>query len=274
MRDLLDFHLWPQETLPPTTNVWVGIAGQMTGYGSSSYDWCWEYVCPHVIIAGHGTVRTPFGEYQVGPGDVFCLWPGLRFLYGEDPARPWQLYWLHLIGSGAQDFARLCGFAPPALCWRSRQPERVQQAFQQLFTYYSGTERSVPRALSLLYAVAEACRPGEKSHTEMRDLVAEAETLARSLIQTGINVNELTRALRISRNTLHQAFVTHRGITPGAFLQDLRLAVARELLLHTDWSLATIAHAAGYTSDKYFMRAFRQSMGCTPAAWRSASRYQ
>ena len=83
-------------TDPPAAGVWVNDTGIITGQGRSRYHWHPNYVCPHILAGGHGTVRTPVGEARLGPGDMFCLWPDVDIEYGKELRDPWRVYWFHL----------------------------------------------------------------------------------------------------------------------------------------------------------------------------------
>lgn len=58
------------------------------------------------------------------------------------------------------------------------------------------------------------------------------------------------------------------GLTPGAYLRQLRLEAARRALLDTALPLAEIAFAAGFYDQAHFTREFRRAIGLTPAAFR------
>jgi AraC family transcriptional regulator len=59
------------------------------------------------------------------------------------------------------------------------------------------------------------------------------------------------------------------GITPQAFLDDLRIDAAK-CLIRQGMPLAEVAVASGYCHQSHFTRAFRSATGTTPGAWRSA----
>ncbi len=255
------------------TSVWAADVGHLTGYGEFRYTFQPNYVCPHIVVAGCGTVETSIGTWDVQAGEMFCLWPGVAFDYYEHADRPWQFYWIHLTGAGAQAMAEAMGFSPERLVIRPTHPERVVAAYQALYTHYAHPDPSaVFSALALLFQVADACQgtasmqhPGPPA----RHLVDEAELLMTSLLHTGINVSQLARALRVSRNTLFRAFRDARGVTPCARLQQMRVQRACALLQEREQKLATIARAVGYGGEKYFMRCFRKATGLTPGQWRA-----
>jgi len=59
--------------------------------------------------------------------------------------------------------------------------------------------------------------------------------------------------------------------TPHQYVQQRRLARARELLRGTDASLSTVALETGFASHSHFSTAFRAAFGVTPTGYRRAS---
>lgn len=83
-----------------------------------------------------------------------------------------------------------------------------------------------------------------------------------------MSVDKLCRRLAVSRTYFHRIYLLAFGVT---FRQDAiksRLTYACELLLETELSVSAVAEKCGYESDSYFMRQFRQHMGCTPSEYR------
>ncbi|MEO7733863.1 MAG: AraC family transcriptional regulator [Kofleriaceae bacterium] len=102
-------------------------------------------------------------------------------------------------------------------------------------------------------------------------------TLARALallhgdLARAWDVEGLARAAGTSRATLGRRFVAEVGEPPLSYLARLRLQEAARRLERSDASIATIAHAVGYTSEFAFNRAFRRELGAPPGAYRRAA---
>ena len=59
------------------------------------------------------------------------------------------------------------------------------------------------------------------------------------------------------------------GTSPVRYLNDYRLSVARELLLHTGKSIKSVAAAVGIPDPFYFSRLFRTAYGQSPQTCRN-----
>jgi AraC-like DNA-binding protein len=62
------------------------------------------------------------------------------------------------------------------------------------------------------------------------------------------------------------------GFTFEQLKDEVRLAVARELLARTDIAISDVAAALGYATPSAFVRAFRRWTGGSPSAWRKEHR--
>jgi AraC-like DNA-binding protein len=81
-----------------------------------------------------------------------------------------------------------------------------------------------------------------------------------------ISVGELAAEAGVSRVYLSRAFERHFGVPPHIYLNAIRLAHARRLLL-TGAPLAAVAATAGFADQSHFSRRFKGATGVSPGAW-------
>jgi AraC family transcriptional regulator, transcriptional activator of pobA len=62
------------------------------------------------------------------------------------------------------------------------------------------------------------------------------------------------------------------GETVVGWITRTRLSESRQLLLHTDESIETIAERCGFASASHFHRAFRRLHDMSPGEWRRVHR--
>ncbi len=79
---------------------------------------------------------------------------------------------------------------------------------------------------------------------------------------------ELANLLRLSHRTLYRRLHELAGLTPAAWLRELRLDHARQLLEAGTYStVAEVAYAAGFASANYFGKVFLERFGCRPSEY-------
>ena len=83
-----------------------------------------------------------------------------------------------------------------------------------------------------------------------------------------ISVNELGEKFGYHPNYLNQLFIKYTGNSIYAYLQELRIIQAINLLENSDMSVAEVGVACGFSDRSHFSRYFKQKTGRTPKAFR------
>ena len=268
MKDVNESCRWPFGDAPAGASTWGVMAGKLTGFGQSRYLSLPDYFCPHVVVGGRGFVKALGRTWEVGPGDMFTLWPGVRIEYWEDAAVPWTFYWLHLAGPGREAFTRALGFEADKPVAVPASPAKVEELFGRLHQLMGKADvQDGHLALATPYGLPLACGGGQAP--ARRGLVAAAVEVVDSRLGAGLNVNELCEILKVSRATLFRAFAAGLGVSPAAYIAGRRLELAEKLLRGTSYGAAEVARLCGFSSEKYFFRRFKELSGMTPGAARA-----
>lgn len=83
-----------------------------------------------------------------------------------------------------------------------------------------------------------------------------------------LNVAGLAREFYMSESTLLRQLKRLTGLTPTQYIQEIRLATARQLLEnHAAESVAQVAAKVGYSDSRAFSRTFRVRFGKLPSAF-------
>jgi transcriptional regulator GlxA family with amidase domain len=98
--------------------------------------------------------------------------------------------------------------------------------------------------------------------------IARAVDLMQSCYQDDLALDDLARAATMSRYHFLRSFKAHVGITPYAYLQQVRLRTAASLLQSSSRSITEIALACGFTSSSRFSAMFRRFYQCSPSTYR------
>lgn len=81
-------------------------------------------------------------------------------------------------------------------------------------------------------------------------------------------VEELAEVSCLSRSAFAARFAARVGMPPAAYLAQVRLDAATDLLRDTAHPVTLIAANVGYLSEAAFSRAFKRRYGTPPARWR------
>ncbi|MFI0982201.1 GlxA family transcriptional regulator [Streptomyces sp. NPDC021093] len=91
---------------------------------------------------------------------------------------------------------------------------------------------------------------------------------ARQNLREPLSVSDLARRALMSRRSFARRFAAATGTTPHAWLVNLRLTAAEELLETTDLPVEEIAHRVGYGSAAVLREQFVRRRGVPPRSYR------
>ena len=113
---------------------------------------------------------------------------------------------------------------------------------------------------------------------ELSDRIREYQTpekilLARKRMERRYNdpafsVATLAESLCISTSYLRREFSRAFGVSPIAFLQDVRVTQAKNMLESGVLSVSEIAEQCGFASPAYFIQVFHKKVGASPDKYR------
>ena len=87
-------------------------------------------------------------------------------------------------------------------------------------------------------------------------------------LEDELNLDLLADVAAMSRWHWHRVYTAMQGETVAATVRRLRLSRAADRLANSDLDIGEVARRAGYTTAEAFGRAFKQSYGLTPGAYR------
>lgn len=87
-------------------------------------------------------------------------------------------------------------------------------------------------------------------------------------LHTPLTVKDLSRKLDLHPNYLSTLFKKETGYSVHEFIQNTRLDTAKNILLDTEYSCASIANTLCFSSQSHFIRLFREKYGITPSKYR------
>jgi AraC-like DNA-binding protein len=184
-------------------------------------------------------------------------WEFLFISFGGDAA---EAHARHLVRRGG--YVRRLGAEHPA-------PRLVAEIYAHLAAGGRPDEYTLSaqlyRFLMELYPRPEAGPGGPPPEP-----LAEARRLmTRRLADAELTVADLAAAAGYSRYHFSRLFRERFGRSPYAYLLQLRLQRAQELLLTTDQPVAAVGRQVGFGDAAHFCHAFRRAVGVSPGRFRA-----
>ncbi|MEM6582212.1 MAG: helix-turn-helix domain-containing protein [Pseudomonadota bacterium] len=110
----------------------------------------------------------------------------------------------------------------------------------------------------------------DSSHHD--ELVIEAQQQLQERLGERISIEELAVDLGLSSRSLSRRFRDATGMNPLAYLQQLRITHAQDLLKHSNLAVGEIAWRIGLQDASYFSQLFSRQCGMSPLKYRQAVR--
>ncbi|PAZ16388.1 AraC family transcriptional regulator [Streptomyces sp. SA15] len=119
-------------------------------------------------------------------------------------------------------------------------------------------------------------RPGNQAQfsaqlavqTAKRDPLREVQRWISEHPADNLTVESLAERARLSPRHFARAFLAETGMTPGRYVDRVRLEHARRLLEDTGDGVEEISRASGYGTPEAMRRAFIKALGAAPAEYR------
>ncbi len=86
-----------------------------------------------------------------------------------------------------------------------------------------------------------------------------------------LDLAKLSDVAHLSPTYFHQVFKKIVGQSPQAFLTEKRVNSAKEMLIHSNDSVKSIAYKTGFKDSSYFCYAFKRETGLSPQKYREAN---
>lgn len=101
-----------------------------------------------------------------------------------------------------------------------------------------------------------------------QNVVKEVIDFIENNLEKELNLDIISKSIGYSKFYLNRTFTEFTGVTIYKYLQNRRLTVAAEKLVHSDQTIMQIAYEAGYDSQQSFSYAFKQVYLYSPKLYR------
>ncbi|MCX4024690.1 helix-turn-helix domain-containing protein [Endozoicomonas sp. SM1973] len=108
----------------------------------------------------------------------------------------------------------------------------------------------------------------EDTRNHQDEAIIEAQQWISSNHSQSIHWQQLAEQLQMSLRTFNRRFKAATHQTPSSYLQKIRIQAAKELLNHTNLTIAEISDAVGFNDEGYFARTFKKHALASPSDYR------
>lgn len=235
------------------------------------------YPCYHWIQTEAGAGKLSYGSETVmlEPHSGFLLPPGMPHSYESPQGKIWSTYYLTFGGETASQILSAFAIREPALFrWEPNSPlalllgTMLEKLESDHDLFGLETSADTYRFLGLL------SKYGQESNQisitrNMEKLEHLLEWMEQHYGNPDIGLDNLAGVLGISGRHLSKLFQSTFGLSPYAYLVQMRIHKAKERLAGVpNLTVAAIAGETGFRDASHFVATFRKHTGLTPQQFR------
>lgn len=86
-------------------------------------------------------------------------------------------------------------------------------------------------------------------------------------VSENIQIDQLARIAHLSVPYFCTLFKEHYGVSPNKYINNIKLAKAKELMLYSDMNISKISESLGFASLHYFSKFFKMREGVSPSEY-------
>jgi AraC-like DNA-binding protein len=252
-----------------------------------------------IIIGIKGTayIRQGEEEFEVQPGRILLLLPGITHEGYRVSEAGTSFYWLHFhcrdqhVLLARKDalieisplqskpyFSKLSDSILIPKFSAIDNIEKILIQFRQLLhitnsNYYS----SLSADYLLTYLLTEITQQIiSNTFLEFKDSDINSSKFVTILewikinISKELSVQDIADRFNINADYLTRLFKKHLGVSTMKYINGMKISRAKELLCTLDSSIKGIAYTLGFKDEKYFMKLFKAYENITPTEYRNA----
>jgi len=224
------------------------------------------------ITSGEGIFSCDGETYQVKPGCVMLVLPGLKHSYKPLFETGWQEYW---VGFKGVYFSRLLEegrLSAEHVFFETGLHNSLISIFSQIFDEVRNQRplyqlKTCALIMSLVAEVLTRERRKEQPNY-FEKIVAKAKYMMESNVYGAINLPAISEQLGISTSRLNEVFKTYTSMTPYQYYIHIKIHKAESLLELEDISVKEAAYRMGFEDQYYFSRLFKNKTGVSPSDWK------
>lgn len=239
-----------------------------------------EYLV-HYITQGEGTFICEGSLRPIKRGDIFVIFPSQLVSYHTDPENPLHFSWFAFTGDMAENLIEQLGFTRESSVRKLHPQYSIEEAIRSLVEHLQSVgycnEFTIQSQLYTIFSnIAQSYSLSRNFQKENKAVLYEHIGKAKSYIKCNyiypITIQNVVEHVGLERSYFSKIFHQFTGMTAQNYLLHVRIQRSRLLLERTDYTVREICSYVGMKDEYYFSRAFKRSVGLSPAQYRQSLR--
>ena len=246
----------------------------MIGYNDFRYIDGWQnyraysWTALHYVRSGCGILFIKGKRYDIKAGDLFLIPANESIMYYPNESDPWRYYWINFHTDSQIRIEERIGLNSENPVKSSSIPHELCNTFDDLFEadefstklYY----KTLAAIIKILSSDGEPIDSFNSGNGRKPSVVDDAlQIIQLNSSRAEFSVSDLPKMLFVSQRHLGKLFKERTGLTPVAYLSEMRLNHAAELLNDSDYTVAELCRKVGFGDEIYFMKQFKKKFKLT-----------
>lgn len=219
-------------------------------------------------VCGKGDFTLDGYKTEISAGDIFAMSSGLKHSYNSDRCLGWEIYWIHFDGRLSFELIQWAGLGKENLKINCGINEKMIYLFQETLEInkkkdYLYLDVSFPGILYQIFGHVKA----SVLRSEGRISIDKFEKLFEKNLME-LNIDQMASQVGLSKFHFIREFKRKTGSTPGQYLINKKITVAKELLSNKQLPIKQIAYKLGFDDTNYFSRLFKNKTGLSASQFR------
>lgn len=225
------------------------------------------------ITDGSGIFETIDGRFQVAPGSILIIRPGVWHRYKPDQTTGWNEHYIGFNGDFCRNLFNEGFFQLSKPVVYVGFQESLLKIFHEVIQLVKDEKTGhqqvcAANTILALSKILSVIRNQEFAGKTIERTIRKACLYFRENLNKNVNIEELAHELNVGYSYFRQMFRKYTGISPIQYHLSLRIQKAKDLLVSTDQSIKEIAIDLGFESYFYFSRIFKDKTGKSPLEFR------
>ena len=208
--------------------------------------------------------------YELVPGDLFIICPGMEHYYQADVNNPYEYYWIGFHGLEAkrilQEIQMLNGD------YVIHPSHNLEYLFKEFRNLKDRTKKSKYLALSKLYeifsVISEDNEIKNEDESTNKDILSQVMKYIQNNYSKPLKVEEMAKKFGISRSNLYRLFKDQMNLSVSEYILNVRLTEACLLLKNPLLRNYQVVEQCGFSDYNNFLKTFKKKYGITPRHYR------
>lgn len=222
------------------------------------------------VRSGKGYLEQDGKLFSVAQGDVYCLEPGFEHSYYADKEHPFEKIWINFFSDLFVEVFQAFALSGKTVFHAKECAPYFEEllALRQVSNY---SDELCLDVCGVLFRIVLRLSGLQQDHAPSRasDLALSVKNLLDGALYGNITVEQIAEELHFSKAQIIREFQRHFSTTPYRYLLNIKIEMAKKLLLYSGLSVQEIGTRLAFTEAHYFSRIFKKKTGMSPIEFKA-----